>query len=83
MGFLSGSVLLSMSMNALDMAESCLIQFAGDTEMQGLAKLLQDKSSIQKDLDKVENWARSNMDFNQVRTREEKANARVWSRAGW
>ena len=61
-----GLVLFNIFINILDDSiMGILIKFADDTKLGGVANAPEEKSTIQGDLDRLENWAIANkMNFN-------------------
>ena len=66
-GSLLGPVLFNIFINDLDAAiEGILIRFADDTKLGGVANTPEERTTIQSDLDRLEEWAIDNkMNFNQ------------------
>ena len=63
---LLGPVLFNIFINDLDEAiEGILIKFADNTKLGGVANTSDERTTIQSDLDRLEEWAIDNkMDFN-------------------
>ncbi|XP_077772840.1 uncharacterized protein LOC114582471 [Podarcis muralis] len=61
-----GPVLFNIFINDLDDGlKGILIKFADDTKLGGVAKTPEDRITLQNDLDRLENWAKTNkMNFN-------------------
>ena len=57
-GFVLWPVLFNFFINNLDEAvEGILIKFADDTKLDGVANTPEERTTIQSDLDRLENWA--------------------------
>ena len=65
-GSVLGMVLFNIFINNLDEAvEGILIKFADDTKLGGVANTPEERTTIQRHLDRLENWAIANkMNFN-------------------
>ena len=74
-GSVLGLVLFNIFINDLDEAlEGILIKFAGDTKLGGVANNPEERTTIQSDLDRLEEWAIDNkMNFNR-----EKCKSYIW-----
>uniref|UniRef100_A0A670HT18 Reverse transcriptase domain-containing protein n=1 Tax=Podarcis muralis TaxID=64176 RepID=A0A670HT18_PODMU len=60
-----GLVLFNIFINDLgDGLKGILIKFAGDTKLGGVANTPEDRITLQNDFDRLENWAKTKMNFN-------------------
>ena len=68
LSFILGPVLFHIFLNDLEEAtEYTLIRFPDDTKLEGPANMLEDRAAIQRDPERLEEWAnRNTMQFNIV-----------------
>jgi len=68
-GSVLGQVLFNIFVDDMDSGIQCtLCKFADDTKLCGVVNLLKERDTIQRDLDRLENWACVNlMKFNKAK----------------
>jgi len=90
-GSIQGPVLLLLFVSDLDAGFECTInQFADDTKLGGAVDSLEGQEVLQRDLDRLEHWARINeMKFNKSKRRilrlgqSNVSTSLNWERSGW